>query len=333
MNLALLPSSVKGFENYQLDLKSVGKKGKKPVPGVVLPYSITDPSGKLGFEQKIILESMVAEMLVEKSDDFTLAFAQINLVPPKANSWLTPVKLRYDIYPAGKKNYLVIYAATSDRDISGLDTNVDPALLTGPGPLYFGVSGNLFLEHVVLPLMSTLFKHSKASDFKFDAVHNEIESIHSFEAGKVKSGAIWYHPKITKVTLKISGNEIVTEASGKCDLGMGITMTFSVQSKSKSSFDVKTEKLSFAKDKHPTSNHHAKIPWYDYFLGPLPDIIMAIVVPLVADGIADGINSELSDATVAKAGPQSVKWPGITNFQPNAGGLNGGLQLSGDDST
>lgn len=332
VNLTLLPTAVKGVKVYRLDLKTVGKKGDPPKPGVVLPYSISDPNGKLGFEQKIALPAMIAGVLVQQADDFTVAFARVNLVAPATNSWLTPVKVRYDVYAGSGKDYLVIYAATSARNVDGLDTNVDPALLAGAGPMYYGISGNLFLEHAVLPLMPKLFNHSKAADFKFNASKSAIVNTTSFAAGKVKSGAIWYHPEITKVSLRISGDEIVTDVSGTCDLGMGITMTFSIQSKSKSSFDPKTGRLSFAKDKHPTENHHAKIPWYDYVLGPIPDIVMAVVVPMVASGIANGITAELSKETIGKEGAQNVKWPGMNGFSINAGGLNGGIQLSGNNS-
>lgn len=329
IDLSLLPASA-NVQELRLNLKTAGKVKGKGGDGVVLPYSIA-PTGKLGFEQALFMQNAMAQFLVAQADKFTFAFARINMVPPNAaDSWLAPVKIAFSYYPSGSAgDFLVIYAATTNRDVSGLSTQVDPALLAGPGPAYFAISAGMFMEHVILPLMPKVYPGFDGSYFKFDAAKSTVVNTKAMTLKGVKSGAITYYPVVRSLSVGVSASKIVSVVSGDCDLKMGMSMTYGVTSNSQTSFDASKDQLSAAKDPSPQAHHESHIPWYDYLLGPLPDMIMAIVVPLVADGIASGINSALSGMQIANAGPQTVNWPGMQKFTPNGGGLNGGFQLSG----
>lgn len=330
MDMTLLPSALDGKQEIRLSLKSAAKKKHAKGDGVVAPYSIT-PQGELGFEQEEFLLYFLAKFFVTQAEKFTFAFARINLVPPTAaDSWLTPVEIAFTYYPSSTAgNFLVIYGATSKRDVTGLSTNVDPSLFTGSGPAYFAISGDMFLEHVIKPLMPKVYPGFNSSYFKFEARHHEIINTKSMKLHGVKSGAITYYPVVHKLSIKIAGSTLVSVVSGSADMYMGMSMTFSVTSRSKTSYDAAHDKFSASKDAHPSAHHKSHIPWYDYLMGLIPDIIMAIVVPAVADGIADGLNSALSGMELANTGPQSVNWPGLGAFKPNAGGLKGAFQLSG----
>ncbi|WP_299410392.1 TULIP family P47-like protein [uncultured Roseobacter sp.] len=330
IDMTLLPAAVDGKQEIRLYLKSAAKKGQSQGEGVVAPYSIT-PQGKLGFEQEQFLPFFMAKYLVTQADKFTFALAQVNLVPPTAaDSWLTPVEIAFTYYASGSAgDFLVIYGATRKRDVKGLSRNVDPSLFAGKGPAYYAISGDMFLEHVVMPLMPKVYPGFASSYFEFDAGNHEIINTKSMKLHGVKSGAITYYPVVRDLRIKISGDTLVSDVKGRANMYMGMSMTFSVTSRSKTSYDAAHNKFSAAKDAHPSAHHKSHIPWYDYLFGVIPDIIMAIVVPAVADGIADGLNSALSGMELANTGPQLVDWPGLDTFKPNAGGLNGAFQLSG----
>lgn len=331
MDLTLIPESA-DKSNYRADLKTAGKKGDKAGDGVVTPYDI-DLNGKtLGFMEKLYLMNGAAESLVAQAADFTFAFAQINLVPPNtADSWLTPHEVGYDVYGAQNgDNHLVIYAATDKRDVSKLPHQVDPELLTGSGPSYFAISRGLLTEHVLLPMMPKVFPTAKLpGTFQYSAAHQTINNIFPIPMNGVKSGAITYYPVISSVQTQITHSTIETKVSGSCDLHMGMSMTFWVTSSSKIGFDATTNKIVVTPDPHPNTGHDTHIPWYDYLMGAIPDIIIAVIVPIIGNGIADGMNSALTGMSLSKAGPQGVTWPGMTKFTPNAGLVDGGLQLSG----
>jgi len=330
VDLTLLPESA-GHTSYHANIKTAGKKGDKAGDGVVVPYAIDVNGHSIGFLDQLFLMNYLAKSLVGQAAAFTFAFAQINLVPPTVkDTWLTPVEIAYDVYgPQNGDDHLVIYTATRKRDVSLLPHQVDPDLMTGAGPAYFAFSKNLFLENIVKPVMPDVFANSRARDFLFDPAHSQIESTVPIAMDKVKSGLIWYHPVITKVVTTVSKSNIETRVQGVCDLHLGMSMTFVVSSSCPVTFDAATSKVTVHADPSPQTSHDTHVPWYDYLAGAIPDIIIAIVVPIIGNGIAKGMNRALGNLAISSAGPQSVSWPGGTVFQANAGFLDDGFQLSG----
>lgn len=329
VDLTLLPTGVAGQKALRLNLQKAGKRASAADSGVVQPYDLGPPGLSLGIAQQAFLPGALAQFLVDNAAAFSFAFARANLVAPGAGGWLEPVSLAYSSYENGTDSYLVLYGATDGRDVSALPRSVDPALLSGPGPAYFAVSGGLFLNNVVRPVMPDVFAGTSKADYGFDAATPAVTSGASIHLPGVKSGAIWYYPILDHVRVTLDGAHVVIAVSGSADLYMGMSMTFSVTSRCPASFDPAKDVIAIARDPSPSSSHDSHIPWYDYLLGLIPDVIMAIVVPIIAGDVADTLGKELSGIAFAKAGPQSVAWPGITGFAPNAGGLNGAFQMSG----
>ncbi len=331
IDLLLLPPDASKQQKLVFNFQKVGKASDKPSPGLIVPIKVNDPNKVLSFMQEAVLGAGIAQNLVTKAADISFAFAQVNLVPPDAaSSWLTPVKCAYTYYETtAGAGYLVILSSTTNRDISGLSRNVDPALVSGTGNAFFGVSEAMFQQHVILPVLPKVYTKTDASYFAFNAANKHINATKPIPLNGVKSGAIWYYPIIQSLDVKVSGSTVVSTVTGNCDMHMGMSMTFSVTSTSQSSFNATKATLSLAKDPKPQTSHASHIPWYDYLIGAIPDIIMAIVVPIIADGIADGLNSQVSDMDFAKLGPLSVKWPGMKTFDISGGGLNSAFQMSG----
>ena len=332
INLQFLPSELPNHKKLAFNFKRVGKTGTPSGPGVVTPLRVIDPNKKLSFTQTAVLGAGIARCLVDKSPSISFAFAQLNLVPPNTDdSWLTPVECGYTYYETGGgASYLVILSATNKRDTSNLPRQVDSNLISGSGDVFFGISESQFLQHVILPVLPKVYSGTDTSYFKFEAEDNTIKNSKPIKLAGIKKGAITYHPKITQLTINVLGSTVESDASGSCDMKMGISMTFNIAGTSASSFNPATAQISLAKDPHPRKSHKAHIPWYLWFMGPIPDIILAIVVPIVADGIAEGLDSAIKKMSFVKAGPQNVQWPGMKKFTITGGGLNGGFQLSGN---
>ena len=331
INLQFLPSELPNHKKLAFNFKHVGKTCTPSGPGVVTPLRVIDPNQRLNFTQTAVLGPGIARCLVDKAPSISFAFAELNLVPPNAaDSWLTPVECAYAYYETGGgASYLVILSTTNKRDTTNLPREVDPNLISGGGDGFFAISESQFLQHVILPVLPKVYSGTDVSYFKFEAKDNTIRNSKAIRLAGIKKGAITYHPKIDHLAITVSGSTVESVASGSCDMKMGIRMTFKVAGTSAASFNAATAQLSLAKDPHPRISHKAKIPWYLWIMGPIPDIILAIVVPIVADGIAEGLDAAVKKMSFVKAGPQNVQWPGMKQFTITGGGLNGGFQLSG----
>lgn len=315
----------------ELDLAHAGAGARAPPANVVTTLSVDDPQNKLSVIHRAALGALVAHCPEVQASAIALAYASVKRAPPTpADSWLTPVSCGYAYFQTGAGDgYLVILGATDARDTSRLSRQIDPELVTGAGSGFFAISDALFLQHVIQPVLPSVYPGTDATYFRYDAAHKCIDATKPIGVGGVKSGAITYYPKITALSIAVSGGNVVASASGNCDLGIGMSMTFSVTSTSASSFDTAKAELSLAKDPNPKESHDSHIPWYDYLMGAIPDIIMAIVVPVVADGIASGLSSAVKGMSFAKAGPQSVHWAGMKSFSISGGQLNSAFRLWG----
>ncbi len=331
INLELLPSNLPTQKDLKFNFKTVGKVGSPSGPGVVTPILVLDPNKKLTFEQEAIFGAAIAQSLCDQSGAVSFAFANINLAPPSAAAtWLTPVSCAYSYYQTdGGAGYLVILSATDARDTSGLSRKIDPDLVVGNGNGFFAISQALFLRNVIQPILPKLYSGTDASFYRFDTASCSLFATKAIGLPGTQSGAITYYPEITGLQIGVSGSNVTAAASGDCDLKMGMSMTFSVRSKSASAVDPVTGELSLAKDPNPSESHDSHIPWYDYLMGAIPDIIMAIVVPVIADGIASGLSSQIKGMQFADAGAQNVHWAGMKQFTIGGGQLNSDFRLWG----
>lgn len=331
INLRFLPSDVSNHQQLNFNFQSVGVFGTPSAPGAVTPLRVIDPDQRLAFQEGAVLCLAIAQCLVERADAISFKFAEINLVAPDtANSWLTPVECAYAFYQTGDGDaYLVVLSSTSKRDVSGLSRKIDPALFAGSGEGYFAISKQMFLTHALLPLLPQVYPGNDASHFVYNAKHGVIKNSKPVSLAGVKSGLIWYYPKLTSLTIEIRGANVITKVTGVCDMYLGFNCTFSVSATSHASFDSQQGSLVFSKDPNPTSSHQAKIPWYAWLGGAITSAVIAIVVPAIAGGIATGLGAGLKTLGLSATGPLNVKWPGMQTFTATAGHLADAFQLAG----
>ena len=334
IDLQLLPSNLPSQQKLSFNFKIAGTKDTPSAPGVVKPLQVLDPAKKLKFMQQVVLSAAITQFLVEQAASISFVFAHINLVPPSpTTSWLTPVSSGYTYFQTGAGDgYLVVLSATDGRDISRIGRQVDPDLLSGTGNGFFAISEGLLLQHVIMPTLPTVYPNTDASYFSFDSTNNVIKAAKPIQMNEMKVGLINYYPRITSLQIRVSGSNIVTSLTGDCDMHAGIGMTFSITSTSACSFDAGNGALSLAKDPNPQVSHDSQIPWWAYLIGIgswLVLAILAIVVKVIANGIADGLTAAFKGMSFANAGPQSVRWAGMKAFTIAGGELNGGFRLWG----
>lgn len=332
INLQVLPSKLPGEKELGFHFQHRGQPGGPATgaTGAVTPLKVLNPAG-LSFTQQAVLGAGLADSLVRQASAIAFSFASISVVPPGATgSWLSPRSCAYAYCQTdGGEGFLVIYGATDGRNTDALPRQVDPALIAGQAQACFAISPALFLKNVIQPLLPQVYAGTNAAAFTFDAAHTTIRATRAIGVGGVKSGAITYYPQIQSLAITTAGSRLNVRAEGDCDMYMGMSLAFAVSSQSESQFDASKATLSLRKDPHPEVSHSSHIPWYDYLMGPLADIIMLIVVPLVADGIANGLNSAMQGMTFSNAGPQSVRWAGMKTFTIQGGELNTAFRLWG----
>ncbi len=192
-----------------------------------------------------------------------------------------------------------------------LERKIDPAVLPVSDQLNAGylISGDLFMQNVILPQMPQMYPGTSPGNFKFSSTDHQIQNTAKFPTGKVKSEAIWYYPEIRKLSVYIVGGELRTNIQGDCDLKAGISMTFTLNIKNTMSFDPNTQTVLFNSDPSPHGEHDADIPWYFWFLTPIGEAITKIVVAAIPDSIANSLKSDLS-INVKGIQTQSVHWTG-----------------------
>jgi len=331
----LSPTTDTSKQHLQFNFRTVGDKPGDKTPGVVTLIQVNDPAKRLPDQPRNILGHAIAECLVTNAPGISYIFGTINLVKPSANSWLTPVKSDYYYVQleGAKPGYLAILSTTDNRDISTLERKIDPALLAGAGSGFFALSKEMFLRHIIQPTLPRVFQGTSDQAFKYNATNQSIQSTGWFATNAVKSGLIWYYPHVNSLLISVLDTSVVCSANGSCDMGLDITCTFGVHSQSALQYQNTTKSLSFARDPNPTVQHDYSIPWYDYFIPGITgigDIILAIVVPLIADGIAGGLQQNAADLSLAKSPPQTIQWNGMSGFNVTAAGLNNCFYMRGE---
>lgn len=332
ISLALLPAPGSSSQHeLRFDFREVGTQPGDTTPGLVTPFSVSDPNhtGKGS-----TVENAVVQCLVAHGSEVSFVFATVGVVDPGAQSWLSPTASTYNYTNpvGGGEGFLSILSATQGQDISGWDAQIDSALLSTEYPITFAVSQPLFLQNVVMPLLPRSFPGTDASTFAYRA-GTGIVSTRGFGTPGVQKGAITYYPEVTSLVVSASDNHLSTSAQGTCDLDVpNAYMGFSVSASNVLQYDAGANTLHFQPDPNPTTSHDNHIPWYDYVLialtGGIALAIFAIVVPIIANEIADDLNSA-GTLDLSQTPPQTVMWQGMEALQVQDAGLSDLFYLRG----
>ena len=330
VTLNLLPSPTNSrITELRFDFKVAGSKDSPSVPGLVRPIACTDPK-KTG--QSSYVMDAVAAVLVHNASEVSYVFAQIGLVDPKVPSWLTPVRSRYGYQQprGGPSGYLAVFSVTTDRNVSGLSTQIGSDLVSSSYPLSFIISGPLFLAHVILPLLPAAFPGTNASYFAF--ANNTISLTKPFNLKGVAPAGITYTPVAQSLTIAVNDNKLSNSMSGTVDLHMpNASMSFSVSTQNVLQYNPSTNSFTFLSDPSPVTKSEKNIPWYDYILiglaGGIAIGIFAIVINVVADEVRDAINSGGAGGELNDAPAKVVAWSGMETITVRAAGLSAAFWL------
>jgi hypothetical protein len=315
VNLEWFPSTVSaGVSDLQFDLESVPPPGGTRERGGIYVKSVTDPNGT-GFGGEV--GSGIAAALVGNKDKITFVFAQIGVVDTRTATWLLPKKSVYSYHtPQGSSGgYLAILSVVTDRDISGLNANIDSGIIDPAYPLAFVVSSELFLEHAILPALPGAFPGTSAANFRYGG--HQITLAKSFDMKSIKEGAIYYTPNVQSLIITIDGNALKNTASGACGLHLpNAYLDFSATSTNVLVFDAGTSTFSFRKDPNPSTHSSSHMPWYDYLisLGAVGAAIMAIVLAAVESGLGDSLSSSELAGSLSDLPGSGVQWDGLNQI-------------------
>jgi hypothetical protein len=308
----------------------VGTQPGDTTPGLVTPVSCSDPNGS---GKGPLVLAAVAEVLVANGSEVSFVFATVGVAegtPP----WLTPVRSRYDYSGTvgSGAGYLAILSVTRDVDVSGFDTQIDPALLSAAYPVTFAISPALFMSNVVLPTLPSAFANTDPTTFQCEG--GVITNTRAFPTPGVKKGAITYDPEVTSLVVTSVDDYIQVATSGDCGLDMpNASMSFSVTAQNVLAYDPAANAVTFQPDPNPQTSHSTDIPWYDYILiglsGGIALAVFAIVVPMIASEIAGALDSGPSGIGLTQAPPRSVQWQGMQSLTVQDAGLSDLFYLRG----
>jgi len=303
-------------------LGSAGHVGDPAAPGLVIPIAMNGRPDLDDGTRRVILDATAAA-LVREAGAVSLIFASVNLAPPGGGSWMAPVQARYAyVVPGGAPMaYLAIFAVADSRDVSELPLSVDPDLVTGDPPGSFAVSKDLFLPHVVQPMLPGVYGGNSGS-YQYRADEHAIVNTGDIAMSGITEGLITYTPVIKHLKVGTDNQGLVTEVSGDCDLKVDITMTWSVASRNRVTFDAARQMIAFAGDPNPTQHHSANIPSVLSWLSPIVGLITDAVVAVIADDLASDLTNRLAQQGFTTAPGQSVHWIGMRPFTATSAGVN-----------
>ncbi|MEL6533784.1 MAG: TULIP family P47-like protein [Bacteroidota bacterium] len=295
VNLALIPSSVHGEgKKLQFEIHKVTPAGQQRSEGGISLIGQTDPHHTKFARQ---LGQALAGVLVDNNDKISFIFAQVGISGDGVPAWLEPVQSRYSYHvpQGGTKGYLAVLSMTTQGDLPSSGTNIDSGLIPSDHDVTFAMSGDLFLEHIIMPALPDAFSNASLDNFSYSS--GKISLAKDFDLDGVQVAAITYYPKMTSMDITIDSGKIKNVAKGSVYLDMpNAYLNYGSTVENKLEYDASTQKISFDKDPNPSTHHSADVPWYDYLLG-LGAIGAAIIAAVLA-GVESGVGSSLSGSNM-----------------------------------
>ena len=330
-------TSAQGESNLKFNCSVVGAEVGDTTSGAVTMVN-PDISGKSTGLGASILHDNLPKCIIANREKLAYIFASIG--NPSRQNWLTPKRFEY-LYTepvSGNEGSLVVLGSVTDRDISGLEKNVDSSVLTGNYNYYFMMSSQLFLQNIVMPGLPQSYGHgTNAGNFVMSG--NSIKNNGNIGCDAQKYGLIYYYPVITDLNIGIQSGSLTTSANGNFDItGLAnANVTFSIGSNNPCIFHPDQKTISFDADPNPTQNYDKHIPWYDWagaaIGGPIILGIVAGVMYAVTGAVASSVSSAVNaggDISIANNAPYNVFWNGLTTFDVKEAGLSDAFYMKGN---
>lgn len=332
IKLAFIKDAKATVSNLKFDCRTIAANAGDTTDGSIFIFDPDvggvlrkrDPSGSAA----ITLHDCLASTLIANGPKLDYIFATLNLTPTGGGSWLAPQASRY-LYvqgPAGHSGYLAILSMLSSVDTSTFQSVIDPALCDGRSDVYLAVAPHVFLEHVVMPHVSSAYVGANSGFFcmRGDSIFNVLP----LTCQTVNHWGTGYTPILMTLRIWIAASDIHSAASGVFDItGLAkSSVTFSETGQSTCTYNASAGKLTVAATGTPTSDHDTHIPWYIYascapFIVALGPIIPGIVAAIV-DGVIAGVTAAVANSVTTNTGnlalndwsAQAIEFPGASRW-------------------
>ncbi len=324
-DLTMVPSATTGQKELRFAFQAGQAAGAK-MASVIKVDGPPDKVAKVGE----LLKMHLPQCLDANAENLAYVFATIHIAEPGTNDWLAPAQCAYCFaQPQGSaETFVALLGSGAAMQIRPQDLRVDPALLGGldsPGPDsgYLAVSKNTFMSNVIQPSLERIFPGTTTKAFQFDSGSQKIVNAAPFALPSISVANGTYTPMVTSLEVTIDHGALITYLSGACDMGLNITLNFSLRTTCAMTFDKASQSFSFEADPHPDITSNADIPWYDYFLilAGIPGLIIATIEVLALTGLVSAFNTGSIRASPSQSGSYSLCWGGMRAFQVDDAGF------------
>lgn len=270
-----------------------------------------------------IFKDSIIELLSANKDKMTFVFARI-FNQKNAEHWfdLQFTQFYYAQAEGNKCDFLNILGMVYRDNANGNQANVDPAFGQDAGvQSYLGISQDLFLEKLIMPLLPAVFGNGASADsFQYDFSNHAITNNGTIDLNSVSEGPFNYYPKISNLSISVQGDCLRTAFQGTCDMHIETVddMTFSYIANNKVVYDDSQAKFIIQPDPNPQKDHNLNLHWYNYLeAGPVlvlgvVGLIFGAIAAAVTSAIEDSIGSDSTSAfSLTNIGNIPMVWAGL----------------------
>ncbi len=344
LELAFVDNKAAGKSDLRFNLtRKITNKGDTTKGGVYVSdpdktgvLAQQDPTGALAMS----LHDSIADSLIANAAKLDFVFASLNLAPNGDAYWMTAGSSRYAFVPGAKgaNDWLAVFTMFSNADTSKFSVEPDESLLDDNSDVCAGLSGNLFLQHIIMPKLPAGF----TAPFNMFAMSGSaIVNLGLLACPPVQVSLTHYYPFLSSFNLTVNDDQIWVTSAGSFDItGLAkSSVTFSQTQKMACTFDATKSVLEMKTLPGPDPDYEKHIPWWLYLtagpailvFGPLiGGIVVAIVdsvVAAVTTSVAKATSSSGGSISVGDLTAQSIEWVGAGQWTLVDAGLSDALYL------
>lgn len=269
-----------------------------------------------------ILKIILPLMFIQNKAKISYVFAELNT--SSTIPWMQPEKFKYSYFsPAitNSKGFLVIFSVVTNREITELDELIDGKVLDNENSEFTLISEGLFLENVIMPeLPGTFGNGATTNHFFFESTSHTtgmIKNNMDLKCDRVKSGLIWYYPKITSLNIKVESDRLLMNGNGKCPIeGIpGGYINFDFKVNNQFFYNQTNKSIEFISNSSPKVTTKLDIPWW-VWLNPIWGGIIHIIASDIASSIAKYLKMR-TNTFIGNLSSDLVNWGKIDDKEIN----------------
>ncbi len=297
-------------------------KTKTSAPGAadedVVRFESFDPTPSNVFVAGALELGLVTEWLCNNLEDFNHTFAVVDLnqkIDKDGWEWMRPTDISYavgepDTDATDENSVFAVLVMTEDRSSANLDQQVSPYAIPPDSRAGFLVSGNRYIQKMILPGVPVLFKDSPTVD-DFDVEDGlRIVNINEqkFEDITLKDGSK-VNPKVAarNFSIEVSGDELVLSAAPYEFSHSNADWSLTYTARSTLCYDPDTDIVTSNSTPSVSGEVHMK-EWVQ-IVSAIAAAIVEIAIAVVGFALGGGFGSDAAEAIEegAEEGSTSVE--------------------------